>query len=110
MKKLIAVVPGDGVGPEITAQGKKVLQAVAKKFGHDFTYKEGLVGGAAIDATGDPYPKETEKLCLKADAILFGSVGDPKYDNTDKDPIKGLFAMRKGLVLYANVRPIFTFD
>lgn len=110
MKKLIAVIPGDGVGPEITAQGKKALVAVAKKFGHEFTFQEALIGGAAIDKTGDAFPKETEKLALKADAILFGSVGDPKYDNTPKDPIKGLFALRKGLVLYANVRPIYTFD
>lgn len=110
MKKTIAVLGGDGVGPEITAQGVKVLKKVAKKFGHDFTFKEALVGAAAYDKAGDSFPKETFDLCVKADAILFGSVGDPRYDNTPKDPLKGLLQMRKQLGLYANIRPIYTFD
>ena len=110
MKKTIAVLGGDGVGPEITAQGVKVLKRVAKKFGHTFIFKDGLVGAAAYDKLGDSFPKETLDLCLGADAILFGSVGDPKYDNTPKDPLKGLLQMRKQLGLFANIRPIYTFE
>lgn len=112
MKKHIAVLPGDGVGPEITEQAVKVLQTIAQKFGHEFTFTNGLIGAAAIDATGNPFPKETEELCLKSDAILFGAIGDPKFDNnpaTKVRPEQGLLAMRKTLGLYANVRPIFTF-
>lgn len=110
MKKIIAVLGGDGVGPEITEQGEKALKKVAKKFGHTFIFKEGLVGAAAYDKLGDSFPKETLDLCLKADAILFGSVGDPRYDNTPKDPLKGLLQMRKQLGLFANIRPIYTFE
>lgn len=110
MKKTIAVLGGDGVGPEITEQGIKALKKVAKKFGHDFTFKEALVGAAAYDKVGDSFPKETFNLCVNSDAILFGSVGDPRYDNTQKDPLKGLLQMRKQLGLYANIRPIYTFE
>lgn len=110
MKRTIAVLGGDGVGPEITEQGVKVLKKVAKKFGHDFIFKEALVGAAAYDKVGDSFPKETFSLCVGADAILFGSVGDPKYDNTPKDPLRGLLQMRKQLGLFANIRPIYTFD
>ncbi|MBU3979434.1 3-isopropylmalate dehydrogenase [Patescibacteria group bacterium] len=110
MKKTIAVLGGDGAGPEITEQGVKVLNKVAKKFGHTFIFKEGLVGANAYDKVGDSFPKETFDLCVKADAILFGSVGDPKYDNTPKDPLKGLLQMRKQLGLYANIRPIYAFE
>lgn len=110
MKKTIAVLGGDGVGPEITEQGVKVLKKIAKKFGHTFTFKEGLVGAAAYDKVGDSFPKETFDLCVKSDAILFGSVGDPRYDNTPKDPLKGLLQMRKQLGLFANIRPIYTFE
>jgi 3-isopropylmalate dehydrogenase len=110
MKKIIAVLGGDGVGPEITQQGVKVLKKVAKKFGHNFTFKEGLVGAAAYDKVGDSFPKETYDLCVGADAILFGSVGDPRYDNTPKDPLKGLLQMRKQLGLFANIRPIYVFE
>src|SRR5271154_69025 len=113
MKKTITVLPGDGVGPEVTEQAIKILETVAKKFGHTFVFKHGLIGAVAIDATGNPYPDETHKLCLAADAILFGAIGDPKYDNDPSAKIRpeqGLLKMRKALGLYANVRPIFTFD
>jgi len=112
MKKTIAVLPGDGIGPEITEISVKILETIAKKFGHEFTFKSGLIGAAAIDATDDPFPKETKKLCEESDAILFGAIGDPKYDNDPRAKIRpeqGLLAMRKELGLYANVRPIFTF-
>ncbi|HEX8931625.1 MAG TPA: 3-isopropylmalate dehydrogenase, partial [Patescibacteria group bacterium] len=112
MKKQIAVLPGDGIGPEIIAEAIKILKKVASKFGHEFNFKEGLIGAVAIDETGDPFPKETEKLCISADAILFGAIGDPKYDNDPTAtvrPEQGLLKMRKTLGLYANVRPIFTF-
>lgn len=112
MKKKILVLPGDGVGPEVTEQSVKILRAVAEKFHHEFSFKEGFIGATAIDATGNPFPDETHKLCLESDAILFGAIGDPKYDNNPKAkvrPEQGLLAMRKALGLYANVRPIFTF-
>ena len=112
MKKTIAVLPGDGVGPEVTEQAKNILATVAEKFGHTFIFKEGLIGAAAIDKTDNPYPEETHNLCLKSDAILFGAIGDPKYDNDPAAKIRpeqGLLKMRKALGLYANVRPIFTF-
>ena|ERR1700722_5495782 len=112
MKKLIAVLPGDGVGPEITEQSKKNLETIAEKFGHTFIFKTGLIGAAAIDETGNPYPDKTHQLCLSADTILFGAIGDPKYDNDPSAKIRpeqGLLKMRKELGLYANVRPIFTF-
>ncbi len=112
MKKHIAVLPGDGVGPEITSVAVDILQKVADRFGHEFIFTEGLVGGAAIDKTSNPFPKETEELCLQADAILFGAIGDPKFDNDPSAkvrPEQGLLKMRQTLGLYANVRPIFTF-
>lgn len=112
MKKNIAVLPGDGVGPEITAEAIKVLETIAQKFDHEFRFTTGLIGATAIDKTGNPFPKETEELCLKSDAILFGAIGDPKFDNDPTAkvrPEQGLLAMRKSLGLYANVRPIFTF-
>ena len=112
MKKNIAVLPGDGVGPEITEQAVSVLKKIAEKFGHDFSFTHGLIGAVAIDTTGNPFPQETHDLCLQSDAVLFGAIGDPKYDNDPSAkvrPEQGLLAMRKALVLYANVRPIFTF-
>lgn len=112
MKKTIAVLPGDGVGPEVTAEAVKVLKKIAKRFGHEFMFKEGLIGAVAIDKTGSPYPAETQSLCESSDAILFGAIGDPRYDNDPKAkvrPEQGLLAMRKSLGLYANVRPISTF-
>lgn len=112
MEFKIAVLAGDGIGPEIVQQARKVLDAVARVFGHRFVYREGLVGAAAIDATGNPYPDETHQLCLESQAVLFGAIGDPKYDNDPKAPVRpeqGLLAMRKKLGLYANIRPIATF-
>ena len=112
MKKKIAVLPGDGIGPEIIEVSVSVLQKIAEKFAHEFVFKNGLVGAASIDAVGNPYPEETHKLCLESDAILFGAIGDPKYDNDPTAkvrPEQGLLKMRKALGLYANVRPIFTF-
>lgn len=112
MELKIAVLPGDGIGPEIMKQGLAVTQAVSKKFGHNLTWKEGIVGAAAIDATGDPYPAETHELCMESDAVLFGAIGDPKYDNDPNAkvrPEQGLLRMRKLLGLYGNIRPVMTF-
>lgn len=112
MNYKIAVLKGDGIGPEIVDQAIKVLQAVAKKFNHTFEFTEALVGATAIDATGNPYPDETHQLCMDSDAVLFGAIGDPKYDNDPKAkvrPEQGLLAMRKKLGLYANIRPVTTF-
>ncbi len=111
MNRTIAILPGDGVGPEIIAEGVKVLNVVATKFNHAFECRQGLIGAAAIDETGDPYPEDTHNLCLNADAILFGAIGDPKYDNDPNASVRpehGLLRMRKELGLYANVRPVFT--
>lgn len=108
----IAVLPGDGIGPEIIDQAKKVLISVGKKYNHEFIFKEALVGGVAIDSTGDPFPEETFKLCMDSDAVLFGAIGEPKYDNDPKAsvrPEQGLLTMRKSLGLYANIRPVTTF-
>ena len=109
----IALLAGDGIGPEIIAQAVKALDHVARKYAHNFTYREALVGACAIDATGDPYPEETHKICREADAVLFGAIGDPKYDNDPKAPVRpeqGLLRMRKSLGLFANLRPIALFD
>jgi 3-isopropylmalate dehydrogenase len=108
----IAVLPGDGIGPEIIEQALKAVRAVGKKFKHTFTFTQGLVGAVAIDKTGNPFPPETLDLCKSADAILFGAIGDPRYDNNPAArvrPEQGLLAMRKELGLYANVRPVTTF-
>jgi 3-isopropylmalate dehydrogenase len=113
MKKHILVVPGDGIGQEVTAVGKKVLEKIAAKFGHDFTYDEALIGHVAIEATGTPLPEETLVKMRASDAILFGAVGHAKYDNDPHAkvrPEQGLLAMRKELGLYANLRPIKLFD
>ncbi len=112
MEYKIAVLPGDGIGPEIVEQAIKVLKAVGKKFKHQFQFTEAPVGAAAIDQLGDPYPESTHQLCMKSDAVLFGSIGDPKYDNDPKArvrPEQGLLAMRQKLGLYANIRPVTTF-
>ena len=108
----IAVLPGDGIGPEIVEQAVKLLEATGKKFNHTFELTEALVGAVAIDKTGNPFPDETFKLCMNSDAVLFGAIGDPKYDNDPKAkvrPEQGLLAMRKKLGLYANIRPVSTF-
>ncbi|UII29186.1 3-isopropylmalate dehydrogenase [Fulvivirga maritima] len=113
MKKKIAILPGDGIGPEVTKQALKSLKSIEEAFGHEFTYTEAHVGAAAIDATGDPFPQQTEDVCRDADAILFGAIGDPKYDNDPKAkvrPEQGLLAMRKKLNLFANVRPVKSYD
>lgn len=113
MKLNIAVLAGDGIGPEISAQGVAVMQAVCQKFGHEATFAPALVGAAAIDAVGDPFPEDTYEICKKADAVLFSSVGDPKFDNNPNAkvrPEQGLLAMRKKLGLFANIRPVQTFD
>lgn len=113
MNLKIAVLPGDGIGPEISRAGIEVLDAVASRFGHTFTYITALVGAAAIDATGDPFPEETFKACSEADAVFFSAVGDLRFDgNPDAKvrPEQGLLAMRKRLGLFANIRPVATFD
>jgi 3-isopropylmalate dehydrogenase len=113
MKLNIAVLAGDGIGLEISAQGVAVMQAVCQKFGHEATFTPALVGAAAIDAVGDPFPEDTYEICKKADAVLFSSVGDPKFDNNPNAkvrPEQGLLAMRKKLGLFANIRPVQTFD
>jgi 3-isopropylmalate dehydrogenase len=113
MKKHILVVPGDGIGQEVTQVGKAVLEKIAAKFGHDFSYDEALIGHVAIEATGDPLPEETLVKMRAADAILFGAVGHAKYDNDPNAkvrPEQGLLKMRKELGLYANLRPIKLFD
>jgi 3-isopropylmalate dehydrogenase len=107
----IAVLPGDGIGPEIIDQAKKIIDAVGVRFNHKFNFKHGLVGAIAIDKTGNPLPEETLDLCKSSDAVLFGAIGDPKYDNDPSAkvrPEQGLLAMRKELGLYANVRPVST--
>ena len=111
--KHILIVPGDGIGQEVTAVGKKVLEAIAQKYNHSFTYDEALIGHVAIEATGNPLPEETLVKMKKSDAVLFGAVGHPKYDNDPSAkvrPEQGLLKMRKELGLYANLRPIKLFD
>ena len=113
MKKKIAVLPGDGIGPEIVDQAVKALKSIEKKFQHEFELEYGLIGAAAIDATGNPYPEETHALCTGSDAILFGAIGDPKYDNDPSAKIRpeqGLLKMRSALGLYANIRPVKSYD
>jgi len=111
--KHILIVPGDGIGQEVTAVGKKVLDRIASRYGHTFTYDEALIGHVAIEQTGNPLPDETLEKMRKSDAVLFGAVGHPKYDNDPKArvrPEQGLLRMRKELGLYANLRPIKLFD
>lgn len=112
MKLNIAVLPGDGIGPEIMGQALRVTEAICEKFGHELSYEYGLVGASAIDQVGNPYPDGTHELCMASDAVLFGAIGDPKYDNNPSAkvrPEQGLLAMRKKLGLYANIRPVSTF-
>jgi 3-isopropylmalate dehydrogenase len=113
MKKKIAVIEGDGIGPEVTKQSIRVLDAIAEAFGHEFTYTHCLMGAIAIDKTGTALPDETIEICLNNDAILFGAIGDPKYDNDPSAkvrPEQGLLKLRKSLQLYANIRPISTYS
>ncbi|MFO7295434.1 MAG: 3-isopropylmalate dehydrogenase [Clostridia bacterium] len=107
----IAVIPGDGIGPEVVKQAIVVLEAVARKFGHQFEFQEVLMGGAALDAVGVPLPDETLKVCLESDAVLLGAVGGPKWDDLPGHlrPEAGLLGIRKGLNLFANLRPAKVF-
>lgn len=112
MELKIAVLAGDGIGPEISAVGVDVMTAVCKKFGHTVQYEYALCGADAIDKVGDPFPEETYQTCCRADAVLFSAVGDPKFDNDPTAkvrPEQGLLAMRKKLGLFANIRPVQTF-
>ena len=112
MKLNIAVLPGDGIGPEITDQALNVTKAIAEKFGHQLTYEHAIVGACAIDEVGNPYPDATHELCMKSDAVLFGAIGHPRFDNDPKAkvrPEQGLLAMRKKLGLFANLRPVTIF-
>ena len=113
MKLKIAILEGDGIGPEIMKQGVAVLDAVAEKCGHEFEYEEAICGAHAIDVVGDPYPDATHDVCMRADAVLFAAVGDLRFDNDPTAKVRpetGLLAMRKKLGLFANVRPVATFD
>lgn len=113
MKKNIAIIEGDGIGPEVTRQSIRVMDAIAAHFGHEFNYTYCLMGAIAIDKTGNPLPDETIEICLNSDAILFGAIGDPKYDNDPTAkvrPEQGLLKLRKSLQLYANIRPVSTYS
>ena len=113
MELKIAVLAGDGIGPEISAVGVDVMSAVCEKFGHKVSYEYAICGAHAIDEVGDPFPEDTFKKCMAADAVLFSAVGDPKFDNNPSAkvrPEQGLLAMRKKLGLFANIRPVQTFD
>ncbi|MDR0412766.1 MAG: 3-isopropylmalate dehydrogenase [Dysgonamonadaceae bacterium] len=112
MKLNLTVLPGDGIGPEIIAQALAVTEAVCETREHTLTVERALVGAAAIEETGDPYPAETHALCMDSDAVLFGAIGSPRYDNDPSAPVRpeqGLLAMRQKLGLYANIRPVTTF-
>ncbi len=113
MNLKIALLSGDGIGPEVTQQAVKILNAVAEKYKHTFTYEKASVGAIAIDETGNPLPDETLQICANADAILFGAIGDPKYDNNPTAkvrPEQGLLKLRKSLGLFANIRPLTTYE
>ena len=113
MKFTIAVIPGDGIGPEVTNQAKKALDAIADVYNHVFLYKEAEMGACAMEKTGNPLPQKTIEICKKADAILFGAIGAPKYDNDPTAkvrPEQGLLQLRKELDLYCNVSPVKAYD
>ncbi len=113
MKLNIAKLPGDGIGPEVVEQAVKAVDAVCRRFGHEASYTFAEVGACAIDKYGSAFPESTYKVCLESDAVLFGAVGDPRYDNDPTAkvrPEQGLLAMRKQLGLYANLRPVETFS
>lgn len=112
MQYKIATLPGDGIGPEIVEQAVKAMKSVGEAFNHEFDFQFAPVGASAIDEVGEPYPEATHKLCMESDAVLFGAIGDPKYDNDPSAkvrPEQGLLKMRKLLGLYANIRPVVTF-
>ena len=113
MKLNIAVLPGDGIGPEVTAQAVKVLKAIAMEFNHIFTFDYGLIGASAIDKTGSPLPFDTINLCENAHAILFGAIGNTSYDldpYAKVRPEQGLLGLRKTLDLFANIRPVIAYE
>ena len=113
MKLKIAILPGDGIGPEVMSQAVRVLDAIVKKYNHEFTYEEAVCGAHAIDMVGNPYPDATHEICMHSDAVLFAAVGDLRFDNDPTAkvrPEQGLLAMRKKLGLFANIRPVATFD
>ena len=113
MKKKIAVLPGDGIGPEVIREAIKICKAIGDKFEHEFLFNEGIVGASSIYENGDPYPDKTHELCLNSDSVLFGAIGLPEFDNNPSakvSPEQGLLKMRKKLGLYANIRPTFTFE
>ncbi|MFI3289376.1 MAG: 3-isopropylmalate dehydrogenase [Rikenellaceae bacterium] len=113
MKLNLAILPGDGIGPEIVDQALKATKAVCEKFGHELTFEYGICGADAIDKVGNPYPDQTHELCMQSDAVLFGAIGHPRFDNDPSAkvrPEQGLLAMRKKLGLYANLRPVTTFE
>ncbi len=113
MKKNILVIPGDGIGPEVTVWGKAILKKIALEYQHEFSFSEGLMGHVAIEATGDPLPKETVEKAKASDAILFGAIGHQKYDldpGLAIRPEQGLLRIRKELGLYANIRPIKLYE
>src|SRR3954469_25723343 len=113
MTKHILVIPGDGIGPEVTTWGKAVLEKIGQDYGHEFTFDEALMGHAGIEATGNPLPDETLAKAKASDAILFGAIGHIKYDNDPSAkvrPEQGLLKIRKELGLYANIRPITTYS
>lgn len=112
MKMNIAVLAGDGIGPEVVDQALKVVKAIGQKFDHDMSFTEAVTGAVAIEQVGDPYPEDTHKVCMDADAVLFGAIGHPKFDNDPSAkvrPEQGLLRMRKMLGLYANIRPTLVF-
>ena len=108
MKAELVILPGDGIGTEVVAEARKVLESVAIEFNHEFTFSNHLIGGCAIDAVGDPFPQESLLACQNADAILLGAVGGPKWDDPQAPvrPEQGLLRLRKELGLFANLRPV----
>ena len=108
MKATIAILPGDGIGAEVTCEAVRTLKAVAQKFGHEFDLPEGLIGGAALDAEGKPFPDSTAAICADSAAVLLGAVGGPKWDNvpTESRPERGLLSLRAALNVFANLRPV----
>lgn len=112
MQATITLLPGDGIGPEVTAEARKILETVATKFDHEFAYQEALIGGIAIDETGNPLPEETVGACLESNAIFLGAVGGPKWSDPAAAvrPEQGLLALRKALGVFANLRPVTVQD
>ncbi|MDY4831020.1 MAG: isocitrate/isopropylmalate family dehydrogenase, partial [Treponema sp.] len=111
MNKKIALIPGDGIGPDVVSEAVKVLNKVAEIYGHQFSYENVIAGGSAIDKFGHPLPDEQLKICLNSDAVLLGAVGGPKWDNVEPAlrPEKGLLGLRGGMKVFANLRPAVIF-